>query len=174
MDIIKSTNKKIILGMVIIAISALMLGSVIGFFVTREVLKTQVLNQMIMEGYVDTNLATATSEDIIYGKSAYVKGELVNGSAILFDTSDATATSDVILQGKTAYVDGQLVIGTLPIISGQTINPSASATTITAAAFLKEDIIIKGDSNLISSNIRKGVKIFNIIGSYEGENNNED
>ena len=80
----------------------------------------------------------------------------------------------VILQGKTAYVDGQLVIGTLPIISGQTINPSASATTITAAAFLKEDIIIKGDSNLISSNIRKGVKIFNIIGSYEGENNNED
>ena len=90
------------------------------------------------------------------------------------DTSDATATSDVILQGKTAYVDGQLVIGTLPIISGQTINPSASATTITAAAFLKEDIIIKGDSNLISSNIRKGVKIFNIIGSYEGENNNED
>ena len=174
MDIIKSTNKKIILGMVIIAISALMLGSVIGFFVTREVLKTQVLNQMIKEGYVDTNLATATSEDIIYGKSAYVKGELVNGSAILFYTSDATATSNVILQGKTAYVDGQLVIGTLPIISGQTVNPSASATTITAAAFLKEDIIIKGDSNLISSNIRKGVKIFNIIGSYEGENNNED
>ena len=80
MDIIKSTNKKIILGMVIIAISALMLGSVIGFFVTREVLKTQVLNQMIKEGYVDTNLATATSEDIIYGKSAYVKGQLVNST----------------------------------------------------------------------------------------------
>ena len=111
MDIIKSTNKKIILGMVIIAISALMLGSVIGFFVTREVLKTQVLNQMIKEGYVDTNLATATSEDIIYGKSAYVKGELVNGSAILFDTSDATQDKGLDIYGGTAVINGGNITG---------------------------------------------------------------
>ena len=67
MDIIKSTNKKIILGMVIIAISALMLGSVIGFFVTREVLKTQVLNQMILKKAILERVEKEKSEDIIFG-----------------------------------------------------------------------------------------------------------
>lgn len=173
MDIIKATNKKIILGMVIISISSLLLGSVLGYFITGKVVEKQVVSAMIKEGYVNTNDATATSEDIALGKSAYVKGEIVNGTAMQFDTSDATATSDKIIQGKTAYVDGQLVVGTLPIIYGQTITPNANAQTINGNAYLKEDLVIKGDSNLLSSNIKKGVLIFGIVGNYQGEGNNE-
>ncbi len=169
MDSTNGTNKKIIMGMIVLAISGILLGGVAGYFITHKIVENTVLKQMIKEGYVNTADATATSEDIVLGKTAYVNGELVNGSAVMFDTSDATATSDVILQGKTAYVNGELVVGTLPVVYGQTITPSAQATTITGNAYLKDDLIVKGDRNLSPENIKKGIKIFNVVGRFERE-----
>lgn len=70
--------------------------------------------------YVNTGDGTAESNDIMLGKTAYVKGEKVYGSHIDtgIDTSDATATSYDIVAGKTAYVDGEKVMGVLDL-SGQ-------------------------------------------------------
>lgn len=79
--------------------------------------------QTIPPGYVDTSDATATEEDIIVGKSAYVKGKKIygNNTGIYIpsgpitgtDTSDATAGPEDIRVGKTAYAQGNKIEGTL-------------------------------------------------------------
>ncbi|HQB32126.1 MAG TPA: hypothetical protein PLI19_02225, partial [Erysipelotrichaceae bacterium] len=114
MDTSAYANKNIVNGMIIIAVSALLLGMSFGYYLTHTILEKTVLTEMKNEGYVLTTDATATAEDIAIGKTAYSNGELLNGTTVVFDTSGATATSNVILQGKTAYVNGELVVGTLP------------------------------------------------------------
>jgi len=168
MDALEFANKKIIIGMITIAVSALLLGISGGYYLTHIILEKTVLNEMLDEGYVLTTDATATPEDIALGKTAYSNGELLNGTAVVFDTSGATATSNVILQGKTAYVNGELVVGTLPKISGRTISPTGRPISFEGVGYLSSDLIVKGDSNLLPKNIKKGVMIFNIVGTYDG------
>ncbi|HQB32874.1 MAG TPA: hypothetical protein PLI19_06035, partial [Erysipelotrichaceae bacterium] len=62
-----------------------------------------------------------------------------------------------------------LVVGTLPQISGRTITPTGKPVSFTGGGYLSSDLIVKGDSNLMSMNIKKGVMIFNIVGSYIGK-----
>ncbi|MGI6607485.1 MAG: hypothetical protein ACOX1F_00695 [Erysipelotrichaceae bacterium] len=168
MDIFTYANKKIIIGMITIAVSALLLGLSAGYYLTHTILEKTVLVEMLDEGYVLTTDATATSADIAAGKTAYCNGELVNGTAEVFDTSGATATANTILQGKTAYVNGELVIGTLPQISGRTITPAGRPVSFNGGGYLSSDLIVKGDSNLLPKNIKKGVMIFDVSGSYDG------
>ncbi len=169
MDNLAYANKKIITGMLIIAVSALLLGLSGGYYLTHKILEKTVLTEMLDEGYVLTSDATATAEDIALGKTAYSNGELLNGTTVVFDTSGATATAGVILQGKTAYVNGELIVGTLPQISGRTITPTGKPVTFNGGGYLNSDLIVKGDKNLIARNIKKGVYIFGVVGTYDGK-----
>lgn len=49
--------------------------------------------------------------------------------------------------------------------AAQTITPSTSDTTIAAGQFLTGAQTIKGDANLVGSNIKSGVSIFGVAGS---------
>ena len=53
--------------------------------------------------------------------------------------------------------------------AAQTITPTISDQTIAANQYLTGEQTIKGDSNLISENIKKNVSIFGITGSCLGD-----
>lgn len=67
--------------------------------------------------FVNTSDATATSDDIVSGKTAYANGSKIYGSHICsgIDTNDATATPYDILSGKTAYANGGKITGVLQV-----------------------------------------------------------
>jgi hypothetical protein len=132
-----------------------------------------------------------TTEDQVFAPGHYVSGaQIVKGDANLIsgnikkgvsifnvegsleseggiDTSDATATEGDILFDKTAYVDGQKLTGTIESLEATEYIPSEIDQTIEAGKYLAGNQIIKGDMNLLPTNIRKGVTIFGVEGQYE-------
>lgn len=110
--------------------------------------------------------ANLISENIKKGVTIFNVEGILDASGI--DTSDATATASDILDGKTAYVDGAKLTGNIPSLAETEYTPTVIDQTISAAQYLSGVQIIKGDTNLIASNIRKGVTLFNVLGTYEG------
>lgn len=93
--------------------------------------------------------------------------ELESGSSL--DTSDATAAAADILKDKTAYVNGQKVTGTITSVNAQTITPTTTNQTVNGNVFLAGAITVAGDANLLAENIKSGVTIFGVTGTYTGE-----
>lgn len=93
--------------------------------------------------------------------------ELESGSSL--DTSDATAAAADILKDKTAYVNGQKITGTITSVNAQTITPTITDQTVNSNVFLAGAITVAGDANLLAENIKSGVTIFGVTGTYTGE-----
>ena len=73
------------------------------------------IDGLILAADINTEDGTATSEDIVEGKIAYVNNERVHGIAKLgIDTSDATAMATDILAPKTAYGPDGKITGAMP------------------------------------------------------------
>lgn len=91
------------------------------------------------------------------------------------NAKDATATSADILQGKTAVVGKELVTGSMPEKANQTVNGTFDSGT---AGYITGRISQAGHysttsklkipvTNLAAANIKKGVNIGGIVGTYE-------
>ena len=113
----------------------------------------------------DSNL---TASNIKSGVSIFGVSGSYTASSSGTDTSDATATASDILSGKTAYVKGNKITGTITNQAAQTITPGTSDKTIASGKYLSGTQTIKGDANLVASNIKSGVSIFGVAGSYTG------
>ena len=106
----------------------------------------------------------------IKGDANLVAGNIAKGKSIFgvtgSYTSDANATAGNILSGKTAYVNGVKITGTIPSKGATTYTPGKTNQTIASGNYLSGVQTIKGDANLVAGNIKKGVSIFGVSGSY--------
>ena len=128
------------------------------------------INKVIYKGntLIDLTSDTVTPENLISGVTAHAKnGEVITGTMVHgIDTSDATATAEDILEGKTAYVKDSKITGTIPFQPAITITPGTiDQIAVPSGYYTGGAITIKGDANLVASNIVSGKSIFGVSGT---------
>lgn len=98
-----------------------------------------------------------------------------SGTAEFVDTTDASIDNgNKILNGVTAYGNGTKYTGSIQSKSAQTYTPTTSDQTITSGVYLSGAQTIKGDANLVASNIANGVTIFNVTGTLSSATVSQD
>jgi hypothetical protein len=89
----------------------------------------------------------------------------VQGNVNVVDTSAGDAVAGDMLYGKKAYVDGALITGSISSKTAASITPGIVDQSIGAGQYLSGAQTIKGDTNLIASNILSGKSIFGVAGN---------
>lgn len=84
------------------------------------------------------------------------------------NTSDATATSSDILLSKTAYAKEEKITGTIESLAEREYIPTIEDISIPLGKYLSGNQTLKGSPNLLPENIKKGVEIFGVTGTFEG------
>lgn len=125
---------------------------------------------------IDLTSDTAEAADVASGKYFHLKsGERVQGTnSYDSDTTDANAAAGDIASGKTAYVNKNKITGSMPVIGAQTIEIDDVSDEISISAGQhdgtgKAKIDATEAQKLIPGNIKSGVQILGVTGSYSGE-----
>lgn len=128
------------------------------------------------EVLIDLTADTVDPSKLLYGETAHDKaGDPITGSCTYdADTSDATATAAEILNGSTAYVNGVKVTGSMPNRGGVagTISTVAGSYTIPQGYHDGSgtvEIDATEQAKIIAGNIKAGVEMLGVTGSYTGE-----
>lgn len=125
----------------------------------------------------DATLGVNDGANILYGETAYGKdGEKITGTCTFnADTTDADASASEVLSGKTFYGSaGTKVTGTMTnqgAVSGTISNVSTPYTVPQGYHDGSGTVSIDSTeaSKIIAGNIKDGVQILGVTGTYTGE-----
>ena len=125
---------------------------------------------------IDLTGDTITASDLLTGVTAHDKsGASITGTCSYdSDTSDDTAAVGEILAGKTAHARGALLTGTMTNNGGVTGTISTKEGQYTVPQGYhdgsgKVGISSAEQAKIIAGNIKAGVQILGVTGSYGGE-----
>ena len=138
----------------------------------------QYINKVVFgnETLIDLTADTVTAADILTGKTAHDRsGAPITGTCTYdADTSDGTATAAEILAGQTAYAGGAEITGTMPNRGGVTGTIDTVAGTYAIQQGYHDGSGSVGidsteQAKIIAENIKDGVEILGVTGTYTGE-----
>lgn len=120
---------------------------------------------------------TANNEDIVpevlaggklYINHGYIDDVCIDLAKLIPDDSAVSGLiGDYILTGHSAYDNaGNLILGIMPKLEAHTYTPTTTDQTIAVGQYINGVQTIKGDSDLTAGNIKKGVTIFGVTGTY--------
>lgn len=132
------------------------------------------VNKVVYYGttLIDLTGDDVTAADLAKGKTAHDKsGATITGTSTKdADTSGATATAATILSGQTAGVKGSMVTGTMTNNGGWSKSiTSTAAVTVPSGYHDGSGKVQVSDTDLIAGNIKSGVNILGVTGTYAGE-----
>lgn len=157
------------LNAILITLLFVIIGAAAVFFYTRGMIEDSIRAEYAAAGYIQTKNAVAQPGDIAEGKTAYVNGQLVTGTFVPLDTSNATATPEDMMEGSTAYVNGVRISGKIKQYpQEQYYIPGTDKIVIPKGVYISGSILVKGDAYLSPENIKDGVTIFGVKGTYKG------
>ena len=138
----------------------------------------QYKNKIIYGGNVliDLTADTVDTSHLLYGYTAHDKSGAPITGACTFDadTSDADAIASQILNTKIAYVNGNKITGNMPNRGAVTGNISTVDDVYTIPQGYHDGSGTVSISNvqqakLIAANIKSGVTVLGVTGTYSGE-----
>lgn len=138
----------------------------------------QYINKVIFGGstLIDLTADTVDAAHLLSGATAHDKsGATITGTCTYdSDTSDDTAAASEILSGKTAHARGAELTGTMPNNGAVTGTISTKSQQYTIAAGYhdgsgKVSIASAEQNKIIAGNIKSGVEILGVTGTYSGE-----
>lgn len=136
------------------------------------------INKVIIGNDVKLDLTgdTIAPEDLKKNVTAHDKSgaPIVGTNTFDADTQDATAAAAELLDGKTAYARGAKITGTMPNQGSKTLTIAVKTETPAISMGFhdgsgKAQIDADEQAKIIPGNIKQGVSILGVEGTYGGE-----
>lgn len=115
-----------------------------------------------------TGMGVSTSANDSFSQMATNIGNIKTGPD-WSEVQNPAGAAQILAPYQTYDSSNKLIKGTITSKGAQTYTPRTVSQTIAKGQYLSGNQTIQGDENLKASNIKSGVSIFGVSGSYTGE-----